>query len=115
MTTTPNHEMTCTKCGVKISAFGPTRMFDLLRHMVNYGEITVGEAKAELESPVLDSASRELLAGWVLARWDDGDDFRATPPHIAELEFYANKDLYDTPTPGTVAAEFPPGSYDGGL
>src|SRR3954471_20310883 len=56
------------------------RTFWLLNHMINSGELTVGEARAELASPLLDADSAALLAGWVLDRADQGDDWRAGDP-----------------------------------
>lgn len=58
------------------------RTFDLLFHMVNNGELTVGEARAELQSNILDRASVEFLAGWILDRADQGDGWRAGDPVV---------------------------------
>lgn len=73
---TNNRPMTCTECGSDIIIIG-TRGYSLLRHMVNAGEITVGEARAELSSPVLTDEERSFLAGWVLERSDQGDHWKA--------------------------------------
>lgn len=57
------------------------RTYSLLSHMINAGEITVGEARKELhENIALTMAERELLAGWVLDRAEQGDDWRAGDP-----------------------------------
>jgi hypothetical protein len=68
--------MTCTECGASILIIG-TRMASLLNHMVNKGEITVGEAREALNDVTLDAQSRELLAGWVLDRAEQGDHWKA--------------------------------------
>jgi hypothetical protein len=75
----------CTECGVSYEALPyKTRAARLLAHMVNAGELTVGEAKAELAADfgvaTFDAEAREILAGWVLARADQGDDWAAGQP-----------------------------------
>lgn len=72
----PSTSITCTECGASIFIIG-TRMASLLNHMVNKGEITVGEAREALNDVTLDRQSRELLAGWVLDRAEQGDNWKA--------------------------------------
>src|SRR5687768_8249504 len=49
-----------------------SRMSEMLNRMINEGELSVGEAEQELASPLCDADSREVLAGWVLSRRDQG-------------------------------------------
>lgn len=72
----PSTHITCTECQTPILIIG-TRMASLLNHMVNKGEITVGEAREALNDVTLDRQSIELLAGWVLDRADQGDNWKA--------------------------------------
>jgi hypothetical protein len=71
--------LTCPECNTDIAVIG-TRVASMLRHMVNAGELTVGEARAELASAPLPADAAELLATWVLDRADQGDHWRAGDP-----------------------------------
>jgi hypothetical protein len=78
-TTTPRYYH-CPECDIDVLVLG-TMTYTMLLHMVNKGEITVGEARAELATrSLLDMDSRELLASWVLDRADQGDDWKAGDP-----------------------------------
>ncbi len=57
----------------------PTRLSELVRELINSGEISVAEARAELDSRMLadDPVAREHLALFILNHADD-PDFRAT-------------------------------------
>lgn len=68
--------MICPDCEKSLLVLG-SRTYTLISHMVNAGHISVGEARDELRSNILDSDSREFLAGWVLERSDQGDHWRA--------------------------------------
>lgn len=75
-----NTSDTCPECGVSYSIIG-CRTYSLLNHMINAGEISVGEARKELhENVLLTMAEKELLASWVLDRADQGDEWRAGDP-----------------------------------
>jgi hypothetical protein len=78
MTNTTTH-ITCTECGAEVLIIG-TRIATLLNHMVNAGEISVGEARQELASGFLPADAVEALAGWVIARSDQDDSWRAGDP-----------------------------------
>lgn len=82
MTTTTNrpNTTTCPDCGTSYLELGPTRTYAMLTHMVNAGELTVGEARDELTNGILDQASAAFLAGWVTDRADQGDSWRAGDP-----------------------------------
>lgn len=77
-TTTPRY-YDCIACGAKVLVIG-TVTRTMVSHMINAGEITVGEARAELASLTLPNDAREELAGWVLHRADQGDDWKAGDP-----------------------------------
>lgn len=80
-TTTSYPVETCTECGRQIVRHFRSRTYDLIAHMVNYGEITVGEARDELRRGMmarLDADVADLLAGWVLDHEGD-DEYRAVP------------------------------------
>lgn len=72
----PATHMICPECSARLLILG-SRTYTLLSHMVNAGEITVGEAREELRSNLLDANTREMLAGWVLERSDQGDNWKA--------------------------------------
>jgi hypothetical protein len=61
-----------------------TRTYELIFRLINEGGITVGEARQALEHCWLDRESRELLAGWVMDRADQGEDWRAGDPIVIE-------------------------------
>lgn len=79
MTTATKTHDTCLACGETYLILG-TRTYAMLRHMINAGEITVGEARDTLRQEFLTTDERELLAGWVLDRADQGDDWKAGDP-----------------------------------
>jgi hypothetical protein len=74
-----SRDLTCTECGARILVLGTTRTYALVAHMVNAGEISVGEAREELDGPLPGDAAA-FLAGWVLERRDQGDHWRAGDP-----------------------------------
>lgn len=59
-----------------------TRTCELLFSMINKGEISVGEAREELARGLLPADARELVAGWVIERADQGDSWRAGDPVV---------------------------------
>lgn len=80
--TLPTH-YTCHECGVRCIRIG-SMSHTMINHMINAGEITVGEARAELEqSVVLPQDAVQALAGWIMARADQGDDWKAGDPEVA--------------------------------
>lgn len=124
--------MTCPDCGETFVAVTGTRYYAMISHMVNKGEITVGEARAELANPLTDDNTAAFLAGWVMDRADQGDDWKAGMP--VRLPNGAVVDYDDehnwAPVPGTTVwarrnvaddrylgsgAIFPAGSYNSGL
>jgi hypothetical protein len=79
-TTQPTH-YTCSECGVRSIRVG-SMAATMLRHMINAGEISVGEARAEMNSNLLPRDAVEELAGWVIHRADQGDEWRAGDPEV---------------------------------
>lgn len=80
MTTTARNEMTCPECGDTFVAIIGTRYYAMVSHMVNKGELSVGEARAELSNPLTDADTSAFLVGWVMDRAEQGDDWRAGDP-----------------------------------
>lgn len=80
-TTTAPRYYNCTTCGLEVLVIG-TVTRTMVSHMINAGEITVGEARAELDAGFLPADAVEELAGWVLHRADQGDDWKAGDPEV---------------------------------
>lgn len=78
MTTTPNPNI-CPECHENYGFPVPSRFYAMVSHMVNKGEITLGEARAELAT-CIDRDTSAMLAGWIMDRSDQDDSWRAGDP-----------------------------------
>jgi hypothetical protein len=78
MTTTQDVN-TCPECGESYGFPVPTRFYAMVSHMVNKGEITLAEARAEMAT-CIDRDTAAFLAGWVMDRADQDDAWRAGDP-----------------------------------
>lgn len=79
MDMTPPRKYICPECKVECLVIGSVTR-TMLSHMINAGEITVGEAREELRAGFLPRDAQEELAGWIIARDDQGDDWKAGDP-----------------------------------
>jgi len=84
-TTTRTRYYDCPECGAHLLVLR-TMHYTMLDHMLQAGEITVGEMRDEISDPItqalLGPEDLSLLAGWVLHRADQGDDWRAGDPEV---------------------------------
>lgn len=59
-----------------------SRYADMIFRMVNNGDLSVGEARAELASPLCTPDVAAILAPWVMDRAIQGDHWRAGDPEL---------------------------------